>query len=624
MQIIFGYISSWQVPILKLLRYLKFKVYYLYINTNVNKKERIASDLKNKKIYPLPIELEKEILSEAGFSTLLSDPNEFTYKKNLKLIPDSILEKYSNLFSKDRKCTKKLRLLIQDIIYARQLSISSKLCTWSALYPKEKIFYVSFKFRCFYMSDTGHNIYKIIIPFDLINYFIRIIKIKNIFSFFKKVKTTEKNEQDINKKIFQKFENKNIAYITHKGLLYGSSKDNKLYEKSLYYSSEANSYLHKYNILHLDYSDYASPDKNLCWVCINKIKVSKIKFFFQTLLAGIKTCYLIRSWSTFLGWLILIHQYNTYIKYYEVIKKFKNLKIAIIDYDILCPKTLLLALEMNNIKTVATQERFMHTFCKSYANVTVDTYYVASKFTANFLKRSMYNDIKNLIPVGIHRSDYLSLYQNNNIPKEIFKAKNDGKKILVVLGYDSPLDWFESYTSLHLNWTSQITFLEDIIKLSKTLKDTYIVVRYKSLNWTNNKYFKKILEKIDSYENIVISSNFKESFYSYKLCANADLVIAKSTSLADECLSIGIPVLFYDYTHNMKQIFSSTFDYSPSRLMCHDFKDLSEKSKSLLFKNPSELKDEISELNKTIYDLDKRGNIKKKIIGNLETLINSV
>ena len=58
--------------------------------------------------------------------------------------------------------------------------------------------------------------------------------------------------------------------------------------------------------------------------------------------------------------------------------------------------------------------------------------------------------------------------------------------------------------------------------------------------------------------------------------------------------------------------------------MCHDFKDLSEKSKSLLFKNPRELKHEISELNKTIYDLDKKGNIKKKIIGNLEALINSV
>jgi len=624
MQIIFGYISGWQVPILKLLKYLKFSVYYIHINTSINKKEEIAADLKSNKIYPLPIELEKEILPEAGFSTLWTDPNEFTYKKNLKLVPDSILEKYSNLFSKDRKCSKKLRLLIQDFIYSRQLSVSSKLFTWSSLHSKEKIIYVSFKFRCFYMSDTADNIYKIIIPFDLINYFTRVLKIKSIFLLLKKIKITGGNVHSLNKIFFNKFENKNIAYIIHKGLLYGSSKDGKMFEKSLYYSDEKESFLNKNNILHLDYENFISPQENLNWLCINKVQVPKINSFLKTVLAAFKTLYLIRSWATFLGWLLCIQKYSVFLKYFEIIKNFKNLKIAIIDYDVLCPKTLLLALEMNNVKTVATQERFMHIFCKSYANVTVDTYYVTSKFAANYLKDSKYNDIKNLIPVGIHRSDYLSLYKNNNIPKEIFKPKNDGKKILVVLGYDPPLEWFESYTSFHLNWTSQISFLEDIIKLSINLKDTHIVVRYKSLKWQKIKYFKKIIEKINNYENIILSSNFKESFYSYKLCANADLVIAKHTSLADECLSVGIPVLFYDYTHNMKQIISSSFDYSPSRLICNNFEDLLEKSKSLLFKNPSELKDGISELNNTIYDLDEKGNIKKRIINNLETLINTV
>ena len=54
--------------------------------------------------------------------------------------------------------------------------------------------------------------------------------------------------------------------------------------------------------------------------------------------------------------------YSTYIKYCEIIKKFKNLKICIIDYDLFCPKTLILALEKNNIKTVATQERCHNNF----------------------------------------------------------------------------------------------------------------------------------------------------------------------------------------------------------------------------------------------------------------------
>ena len=133
----------------------------------------------------------------------------------------------------------------------------------------------------------------------------------------------------------------------------------------------------------------------------------------------------------------------------------------------------------------------------------------------------------------------------------------------------------------------------------------------------------EFLNKLNNCENIILSENYRESFYSYKLCANADLVIAKHTSLADECLSHEIPVLFYDFTHNMKGIQSDAFDYSPSGLMCYNFEELLKKSKSLLFDSSSKLKDEINALNKTIYYVKEKGNIKNKIIENLENLLNS-
>ena len=106
------------------------------------------------------------------------------------------------------------------------------------------------------------------------------------------------------------------------------------------------------------------------------------------------------------------------------------------------------------------------------------------------------------------------------------------------------------------------------------------------------------------------------------MCANADLIVAKHTSIADECLSHEIPVLFYEYTHNMKGIVSDAFDYLSSKLMCYNFDDLLERSKSLLFNNSSQLKDEIASLNKTIYQVKERGNIKNKIIMHLENWIN--
>ena len=71
-------------------------------------------------------------------------------------------------------------------------------------------------------------------------------------------------------------------------------------------------------------------------------------------------------------------------------------------------------MEKNNIKTVATQERFITTFYTSYVNVMLDTYYTASEYTANFVKNSKYYDVKNAIPVGQYRSDYISLYKNSS------------------------------------------------------------------------------------------------------------------------------------------------------------------------------------------------------------------
>ena len=124
-----------------------------------------------------------------------------------------------------------------------------------------------------------------------------------------------------------------------------------------------------------------------------------------------------------------------------------------------------------------------------------------------------------------------------------------------------------------------------------------------------------------STKNIIISSNQKEPFYGYQLCANADLIIAKHTSIADECLSRGIPVLFHEYTHNMQKIVLDIPNYLPLELICCNFKELLEKSKSLLFNSSSKLKDKISELNQTIYHVSEKGNIKNKIIGQLEKLI---
>ncbi len=331
-----------------------------------------------------------------------------------------------------------------------------------------------------------------------------------------------------------------------------------------------------------------------------------------------KTFYLIRSWQGFHGWILCIFHYSIYIKYCEIIKKFKDLKIAIVDYEALCPKTLLLALEKNNIKTVATQERFVHTFLTSWVNVMLDTYYVASEFAANIIKNSKYYDIKNVIPVGQYRSDYISIYKKHSAPREISKAKDNGKKILIALGFDSSENWFESYIDLNSSWITQMDFLEDMIRLSQNLENTFIVLRYKTLNWSKKEYFKKIIDKIYRCENIILSNNYEEAFYSYKLCAHADLIIARATSIADECLANEIPVLFHEYTRNMTSIVSHIPNYLSPELACYDFEELYQKCKSILNSDQNQLREEVKKMNERIYYVSEQEQIKTKIIKDLE------
>ena len=111
MHIIFGELTSWQIPILRLFKFLKFEVFYLFIAASTDlKKNKIAEELKRKKILPLPMESQKKIVPDTSFSSFNWDPDEITYKRNVKLVPEEILKKYCNLFSiKDGK-TKKLKI----------------------------------------------------------------------------------------------------------------------------------------------------------------------------------------------------------------------------------------------------------------------------------------------------------------------------------------------------------------------------------------------------------------------------------------------------------------------------------------------------------------------------------
>jgi|TARA_Y100000310_G_C20378915_1_gene667109 hypothetical protein len=190
------------------------------------------------------------------------------------------------------------------------------------------------------------------------------------------------------------------------------------------------------------------------------------------------------------------------------------------------------------------------------------------------------------------------------------------------LGYHCEDTWYESNTSYATNWTSNKSFIEDMLRVSKDLNEIFIVLRYKNLEWMKLSFFNDLLEQIKKNRNITISNNYNKSFYTYKLCTNSDLIIAKHTSVVDECLSKKIPVLIHDYVHNSNNMFAMTFDYGGSEIVCHNYEELLNRSKIFLENKNNETTKKIEKLHKEFYQTEQHGLVRDKIFNHLNKNLN--
>ena len=124
-------------------------------------------------------------------------------------------------------------------------------------------------------------------------------------------------------------------------------------------------------------------------------------------------------------------------------------------------------------------------------------------------------------------------------------------------------------------------------------------------------------------DDIMISENYSESFHSYKLCLNSDLIIAKHTSIADESLEYNKKVIFYDFSHNLNRIISGIFDYFSSYIFCHSFEDLCLKTQTILGEEKRyDYKNELERIKRKIgfkkKSLSVKHTIRNKILNYLE------
>ena len=586
-----------------LINFLKLfskNIYFLKINSKNEKK--LSLKLESLNVKPLPIAELKDI-PYSLFSNMDFDPKKLLSKKvneiHSKKISKLFLKKISN------SSEKAIKQIIKDNICDSFCVINGIIDVW--LKNRKKLIFITYDWKKLIEVNKQKKLTLIYLPNDFFRIVFKLLsKIKSILSAFlsKFVSIFSSNKKNKNIKSMEH----TVAYILHGDTYYGGfNEKTALYNKSLYYSNKYEDFKKK-NIIHFGYQLKKLKNRHIKYKYLSNNNffltdiVSTIFFFLRSI-------FYIRKFSDFFFIFTLTINLRYFYNCRNIFLQNPKLKIALIDYDFLCPKIIILALMSLNIKTASTQERFIASFYNTQ-NVLIDDYFTPSVKMNEIIKKNESILAKNLIPVGLYRADKLL--------KKI--KKKNSKKIIVALGFQTSDTFNSSQPAMLVNWEASKLFLEEMYRLSNDINNCKIIIRLKIVSGYKNPYFKTIIKKIKNKKNIEI--NYKTAAeYSYKICSKADLVIAKHTSLADECISRNIPVIFHDYTHNMEGIIKGAFGYDNSLMICKNYSDMLNRTKQFLSFENNILKNQFQNIKNKYYFYDKKITVKNKILNHLNNYL---
>lgn len=406
--------------------------------------------------------------------------------------------------------------------------------------------------KCFWRKSN----LKVLFILNYFNFFINLIS-SLLLTIFKKTlsvlrfyyKNNQKNNSSL-KKSYNVNHLSDVLFFPHSSVVtFGHPP------KDHFYADKIHSPFHPSKIIHLDLNEIKNID----------LEKNRMKKYFQT-----DFIYYERLVNTYFPWYDVIKILNEILK--KIIKsKFKNLghnilyygiilksfivykryckslepyssaKIALIGYEMLFPKALSFALETLKIKSICITERFQAQY-KNNKTFLVHTLFSISNNSSKIINESERFFANNIFPVGQVRTDHF--FDN-------CKIKSKYKEQIVILDYHIENDLEAQKFKTILNWKNDKNFREEIFHLAENNPDKEFIFRGKNCNWYKNKMYSDLISKVDKLPNLRVDTDYSKNYWmSYHLCASADLIIARPTSLAEECISKGYNVIVVDYGLN--------------------------------------------------------------------------
>lgn len=614
--IIFELLPAYLVPVARVFRTLGHRVFYLRLSHAaypLEAEKRRALTLREAGIVPLPLE---HLSRLAGIRCYISDPDRKLRARSNELAPTALLQAFEDLYPNNADIVTKLRTVVQTIA-AERLATANQVNRWAEAHSGRKHLLICSSLNGLLIFDLASNVRLLVVPVDLfIKAGIMAVRIFRQGLYAITVALTPKGPSAAAEPPGSgNVSASRMVFVTHEGLGYG-----QLYQKTLFYSGRIESEQHPENLLHFDYSGVPGPSEKIKWVCLGQQRQALLSGLYHGLVAMTRGIFRIRRAREVIGLLLMSRCYSGFKSYSKKLVAFPDLKVALIDYEQLCPKELLLAFDARKIKTVAAQERFVASFY-AISGAILDTYLCGSEFVAGIMQKSSSYHVDHYVPVGQHRTDHLVTARRSPPPRVLEAPIARGHRIITALGFHTHLDWYNSQPDPVLNWTAHRQFLEDMVRLSRDIPDVFIILRFKFVDWVSLPVFAEVVREIESSGNMTISMDYEISHYSAELCAHSDLVIAKHTSLADECLAAGIPVLFHEYTHNTERLVADTFDYSPTRVMCFNYQDLLERSLTILGGDPHAMTADYEYLKNVVFGGLGDGRVRERIHAHIDSLL---
>ena len=353
-----------------------------------------------------------------------------------------------------------------------------------------------------------------------------------------------------------------VLIFAHHGIGYGD-----LYEAGYYFRDEIDHPLNRKRVLILEYLSRPMMPGGQMFISARRTPGES----FTLIREGLSRTWLASGGPMrFFLALPILRAINVIRGYEQSLKAFPNALVAIIHFDIQCPPELVIAAQNLGLSCIALQER-SNALCVPTQPLILDHYFVYGAAFRRIAQRNPNVCIRQYHEIGPIRADWIT-------PRSV----EPGPKLVLVLdafswSLDSAPDLLKANS-----WENNALFLDRIIRLSEHFPEHRFLIRGKDANWMEMDYFKDTVARITKRDNLKVDQTYSLQRRSYDLVNEADLIVARHSSLGDEAMAKGVPTVFYEETVNGTSVVSNFSTYDDYPLYAHNFTELCHKTSKII------------------------------------------